>query len=160
VTNKLESRALTLAWHGAKAHVLVSAQQWSLFSFLNLTGVKSSYNVVLVSPVQQSESVIHRCASPLCHHVTLSGVPVLCSRFSLVTCFFLVVYICESQSPDSFLLPFLPLVPIRLFFMSVSLFLLFTYIHLYHFSRFHIYALIYDICFFLFLTYFAVYGSL
>ena len=40
-----------------------------------------------------------------------------------------------------------PLVSICLFSVSVSLFLPCTPVHLYHFSRFHIYALIYDICF-------------
>ena len=42
---------------------------------------------------------------------------------------------------------FPPLVSIRLFSTSVSLFLPCKPIHLYHFSSFHIYALIYDICF-------------
>ena len=40
-----------------------------------------------------------------------------------------------------------PLVSIRLFSTSVSLFLPCKPVHLYHFFRFHIYALIYDICF-------------
>ena len=40
-----------------------------------------------------------------------------------------------------------PLVSIRLFSISVSLFLPCKPVHLYRFSRFHIYALIYDICF-------------
>ena len=39
------------------------------------------------------------------------------------------------------------LVSIHLFSTSVSLFLPCKLVHLYHFSRFHIYALIYDICF-------------
>ena len=42
---------------------------------------------------------------------------------------------------------FPPLVSIRLFCTAVSLFLPCKPVHLYHFSRFHIYALIYDICF-------------
>ena len=42
---------------------------------------------------------------------------------------------------------FPPLVSIRLFSTSVSLFLPCKPVYLYHFSRFHIYALIYDICF-------------
>ena len=42
---------------------------------------------------------------------------------------------------------FLPLVSIHLFSTSVSQFLPCRLVHLYHFSRFHIYALIYDICF-------------
>ena len=40
-----------------------------------------------------------------------------------------------------------PLVSTHLFSMSVSLFLLCKSVHLYHFSRVHINALIYDICF-------------
>ena len=39
------------------------------------------------------------------------------------------------------------LVYIRFFSTSVSQFLSWKPVHLYHFSRFHIYALIYDICF-------------
>ena len=42
---------------------------------------------------------------------------------------------------------FPPLVSIRLFSASVSQFLRCKPVHLYHFSRFHIYALIYNICF-------------
>ena len=42
---------------------------------------------------------------------------------------------------------FPPLVSIRLLSTWVSLFLLCKPVHLYHFSRFHIYALIHDICF-------------
>ena len=44
-------------------------------------------------------------------------------------------------------LPLPPLVSICLFSTSVSLFLPCKPVHLYHFSRFHIYALTYDICF-------------
>ena len=42
---------------------------------------------------------------------------------------------------------FPPLVSICLFSTSMSQFLPCKLVHLYHFSRFHIYALIYDICF-------------
>ena len=42
---------------------------------------------------------------------------------------------------------FSPMVSIRLFSTSVSQLLLCNPVHLYHFSRFHIHALIYDICF-------------
>jgi len=45
-----------------------------------------------------------------------------------------------------------PVVSISLFSMSASLLLPYKYVHQYHFSRFHIYALIYDV--FLFSTYF------
>uniref|UniRef100_A0A8C6BIR4 pyridoxal kinase n=1 Tax=Monodon monoceros TaxID=40151 RepID=A0A8C6BIR4_MONMO len=44
-------------------------------------------------------------------------------------------------------LPLSPLVSIRLFSTSVSQFLPCKPVHLYHFSKFHIYVLIYDICF-------------
>ena len=61
----------------------------------------------------------------------------------------MLVYICQSQSPDSYHhpSPTSPLVSIHLFSTSVSLFLPCKPVHLYHFSRFLIYALIYDICF-------------
>ena len=74
----------------------------------------------------------------------------LYSRFLLVIYF---IHISVYMSiPISLFIPhprFSPLVPIRLFSTSVSLFLPCKLVHLYHFSRFHIYALIYDIRFFL-----------
>ena len=62
------------------------------------------------------------------------------------------MYICQSQSPNSshhhhHLRHFPPLVSIRLFSTSVSLFLPCKPVRLYHFSRLHIYVLIYAICF-------------
>ena len=60
---------------------------------------------------------------------------------------YIAVCNCQSQFSNSSYPPFLPPVSTRLFSASVSLFLLCKYAHLYHFSRFHIYALIYDICF-------------
>ena len=60
---------------------------------------------------------------------------------------YILVDICQSQSPNSSPHCFPPLVSICLFSTSVSLFLPCKPVHLYHFSRFHIYALIYDICF-------------
>ena len=69
---------------------------------------------------------------------------------------YILVYICQSQSPNSSHhhrpCHFHPLLSIRLFSTSVSQFLPCKLVHLYHFSRFHIYALIYDIFVFLFLT--------
>ena len=50
-----------------------------------------------------------------------------------------------SQPPHPCRFP--PLVSIRLFSASVSQFLCCKPVHLYHFSRFHMYALIHDICF-------------
>ena len=62
-----------------------------------------------------------------------------------------LLYICQSQSPNSshhHTPSPLPLsVSIRLSSTSVSLFLPCKPVHLYHFSRFHIYVLIYYICF-------------
>ena len=72
----------------------------------------------------------------------------LYSRFLLVP-----FYTYQSQSPISSHhhhpspTTFPPLVSIRLFSTSVSQFLPCKLVHLYYFSRFHIYALIYDICF-------------
>ena len=79
----------------------------------------------------------------------------LYSRFLLVIHFILLVYICQSQSPNSshHHLPSLP----SLFSPSVSLLLPCKPVHLYHFSRLHLYALIYV---FVFLTYFTLYDSL
>ena len=62
------------------------------------------------------------------------------------------MYLCQSQyrisSHHHHHHPcFPPLVSIRLFSAFVSLFLSCKLVHLYHFSRFHIYALIYNVCF-------------
>ena len=51
----------------------------------------------------------------------------------------------HTPTPNPHCFP--PMVSIRLSSTSVSLFLPCKAVHLYHFSRFHIYALIYDICF-------------
>ena len=74
----------------------------------------------------------------------------LYSRFLLVICFIHIVYICQSQSPNASPCPPPPLSP-----LGVHRFVLYIcvsisackLVHLYYFSRFHIYALIYDICF-------------
>ena len=65
------------------------------------------------------------------------------SRFLLVIYF---IHICQSQSPNSSHppRPFPPLVSIHLFCTSVALFLPCKPVHLHHFSRFHIYVLIYN----------------
>ena len=75
----------------------------------------------------------------------------LYSRFLLVI-YFIHISVYMSIPISQFIPPpppppFSPLVSIRLFSTSVSLFLPCKPVHLYHFSRFHIYALIYDICF-------------
>ena len=75
------------------------------------------------------------------------------SRFLLVI-HFVHISVYMSIPISQFITPpphphhhFSPLVSIRLFSTSVSLFLPCKPVHLYHFSRFHIHALIYVICF-------------
>ena len=65
----------------------------------------------------------------------------------LLSILYIFLYICQPQSPNSSHLSFPLLVSLCLFSTSVSLFLPCKLVHLYHSSRFHIYALIYDICF-------------
>ena len=88
----------------------------------------------------------------------------LYSRFLLIINF-IHISVYMSISIDQFITPpstphchFPPLVSISLFSTSVSQFLPYKPVHLYHFPRFHIYALIYNICFSL--TYFTLYDSL
>ena len=75
----------------------------------------------------------------------------LSSRFLLVI-YFIHIGVYMSIPISQFITPpppphFPALVSICLFSAFVSLFLPCKPVHLYHFSRFHIYALIYDICF-------------
>ena len=77
----------------------------------------------------------------------------LYSRFLLVINFihisvYMSIPIAQlSPPPPPHPCSFPPLVSIRLFSTSVSQFLPCKSVHLYHFSRFHIYVFIYDICF-------------
>ena len=71
----------------------------------------------------------------------------LYSSFLLVI-HFMHISVYMSIPISQFITPrFPPLVSICLFSTSVSQFLPCKPVHLYHFSRFHIYAFIYDICF-------------
>ena len=74
----------------------------------------------------------------------------LYSRFLLVI-YFMPISVYMSIPISQFITPplphFPPLASIRLFSISLSLFLPCKPVHLYHFSRFHIYTLIYNICF-------------
>ena len=70
-------------------------------------------------------------------------IPGLCIRFSLVIHFIHSVYMSVSTSqfvPPSHWFP-------QVCSLCLSLSLLCEQVHLYHSSRFHIYALVYDICF-------------
>ena len=58
----------------------------------------------------------------------------------------MVVYKCQCSPPNSSHPPFLLAAPTCLFSTSVSVFLPCRYVHRHHFSRFHICALMYDIC--------------
>ena len=84
--------------------------------------------------------------SHLGHHRALSRVP--CAiQYVLISYLFYTqqcIYVSPNIPTHRTLFP--PLVSICLFATSVSLFLLCKQVHLYHFSRFHIYAVIYNIC--------------
>ena len=114
------------------------------------------YTDVLFSGVLQSESAIY---THLSFFFFGGGVPshlgtrdrwiklsVLCRRFSWVVYFIhSSVHVLAPIHPTP-LSPY-PKGSVHLVSTSVSLFLLCRQVQLYHFSRFHIYALIYDICF-------------
>ena len=125
--------------------------------FLLFIGVQLLYNVVLVSTVQQSESAIRINISPLfwisfpfrspqsteqsslCYTVGNHQLSILYTAS--------IVYICQSQSPNSShprLPPWYPYVcslPLCLYLCFVNK-IIYTNVF-----RFHIYALIYNICF-------------
>ena len=103
----------------------------SSFFFLFFIEVELFYNVVLVSTVQQS------------------GVPCAIQQVLISYLFYTYWWIYVNPNlPIHTSRPCFPrLVCICLFSTSVSLFLPCKLVHLFHFSRFHIYALIYDICF-------------
>ena len=103
-------------------------------------------------------SVIFGFASHLGHHRALSRVPCVIQQVLISYLFYTQQCICVNPNLPVHPTPFSPLGSICLLSMSVSLFLLCKQVRLYNFSRFHIYALIYNI--FLFLTYFTLYDSL
>ena len=94
--------------------------------------------------------------SHLGHHRTLKRVPCYPVGSHLVMYFIhnnIYVSVPISQCIQ---LPLPPLVSVFLFSSSAFLFLLCKLVHLYHFSRFHIYKWCYTIFVFLFLTYLSV----
>ena len=112
---------------------------WVFFYFIFLIfkifiGVQLLYNVVLVSTVQQSESAIRIHICPLfwisfsCRSLQSTEQSSLCyavgSHQLSILYIVSIVYICQSQSPNSSHIPLSPLVSIHLFSTSVALFLL------------------------------------
>ena len=120
-------------------------------------GIQFLYNVVLVSGVQKSESAE-------CIHIsTLFWISFPFRSPQCIEQNFLCYTVGSHYSVNSNLpihptFPLSPLESIHLFSMSVSLFLLCRQVHLFHFYRFHMYALICNI--FLFLTDFTLSDSL
>ena len=130
------------------------------FFFLLLIGGQWLYSVVLVSAIQQHESAIryqpYHTYVPSLLNLSLSPNPIppleesqstSLSSLPLAICFtYDNVYISVLASQ------FIPHSPSpfesisSLFSMSVPLFLSSKQAHQYHFSRFHIYTLIYDMC--------------
>ena len=136
-----------------------------LFYFI---GVQLLCNVVLFSAVQQSKSAIHIHISPFEGTSFLFRSPQgteqisLCytvSSHQLFMQYINSIYMPSQSSSSS--PPPSPLVSTCLFSICLieNKHVLYRQVHLYHFSRFHIYALIYNICFSL-LTYFTLYYSL
>ena len=129
--------------------------------FFFLIGVQLLYNVVLVSGVQNQLYVYaypfplgppsHPSRSP--QSTELSSLHYTAGSHQL-SVLHMAVHIRQSQSPSSSPPPHPA--STHLFSMSVSQFLPCKQVHLYHISRFHIHALIYDF-FFLFLTYFTLF---
>ena len=129
-----------------------------LLLLLIFIGVQLIYNVMLVSTVQQSESAIHTHISPLFffsfpfgQHRAMSRVPCVIQQVLISYLFYAQYQQCiyvnlnlsiHPSNPTPY-----PLVDICLFSTSVSQFLPCKLVHLYPFARFHIHALIYDICF-------------
>ena len=118
----------------------------------NFIGVYLIYNFVLISGVQQSESVIHThiffLFQILFPYRLLQNIefPVLYSR-SLLVIYFIYSSVC-MLIPSSRFIPshdVSPLVTISLFSISVRLCFAFKFICIIFF-RFHIQAISYDVC--------------
>ena len=113
------------------------------FCFLNWSVVAS---VLLASTVQQSESAICMCVFSLFRiSLHLSHQRVLSSLCNTVgshqaSVLYIEVYICQSPSLNSSHPTFPPQCP-YICSLHLCLFLHFEQVHLYHFSRFHIYVL-------------------
>ena len=117
------------------------------FEFIFVYGVRECSNLILLHVAVQFSQ----------HHLFFFEFLNFILFIFLYSRFLLVIYFIHisvyMSIPISQFIPlpppprFPPLVSICLFSTSVSLFLPCKLVHLYHFPRFHIYALIYDICF-------------
>ena len=89
-------------------------QRVFIYFLINFIGVQLIYNVVLVSVVQQSESVMHTHISTLfqilfpCRSLQSIEQSFLCYTVGSyeLSILYIVVYVCQSQSPDLSLPPF------------------------------------------------------
>ena len=101
---------------------------------------------MLVSAVLQNPLLEH--VYPLCRHRALSGTPCATRRVLTVTCLMRNINGVHLSTPISrSISPLLPLGVHPFVLHLVSLFLLCQWVHLYKFSRFCIYALMYDTCY-------------
>ena len=122
------------------------------FFFLKLGYSSFTLPVLLSSKVNQSYKSISPLfpgfISHLGHHRAPKDFSVLYRKFSLVLCFinrsvYMSITFFQFTPPPHF-----PVVSVCVFPTCVSLFLLCKWDRLYHFSKFHVYVLIYDICLF------------
>ena len=134
----------------------VKFTQNTLKFFFVLTGGKLLYNVVLVSAVQQCKSVIiiyiiSLLSLPPLHPFHSSGEPGCAPGviYQLLTSYLFYTRKCIFANATFSICPTLSLPHWvhSLFSVSAPPFLPCTWVHQYHFSRFHICVLIYHICF-------------
>ena len=127
-----------------------------MYSFLLIfIGVQLLYNVVLVPAVQPGESAICIHISPLWISFALRS-PQSIAQSSLcytvgshqLSILYIVVYICQSQTPNSFCPSLFP--PWYPYICSLHLCLYFCFVNKIIYTKFfgfHIYVLKYGICF-------------
>ena len=135
--------------HNQKVHWIPENRIFYFFK-LSFIGVQLLYSIVLFSAVQQSESVIHisslfQISFPFRSPQNIEQ-GFLLNGFSLVNLFY--TYQCIYVNPNlSSAYPPCPLCIHKLvLFLRVSISVL-QQVHLSHFSRFHVQAILYDICF-------------
>ena len=139
-------------------HISHEIRASSSLAFKTLHSLVSSYLPIFIAAICSELITVPIIVIPASHlHHPISfffGILFifLYSRFLLVIHFihisvYMSIPISQFITPPPLPRHFPPLVSIRLFSTSVSLFLPCKPVHLCHFSRFHIYALIHNICF-------------